>query len=65
MPQEDELYPVSGTIAPPDGEAQEFQAFATPDASGELRFTVLEDGRIKGGPKRGEGAGFVAQDLGL
>jgi hypothetical protein len=64
-PQENGLYPVSGTITPPDGEGQDFQAFATPDASGELRWNVLEDGRIKGGPKRGEGAGSVQQGVGI
>jgi hypothetical protein len=64
-PQENGLYPVSGTITPPDGEGQDFQAFATPGASGELRWNVLEDGRIKGGPKRGEGAGSVQQGVGI
>lgn len=63
-PQEDGLYPVTGIITPADGQPQDFQAFATPDASGELRFIVLDDGRIQGGRKRGEGAGFVSQDLG-
>ncbi len=64
-PQEDGLYSVSGTITPPDGEGQNFQAFATPDASGEHRWIVLEDGRIKGGFKRGEGAGFTGQNVGI
>ncbi len=60
-PQEDGLYPVAGIITPADGFPQDFQAFATPDASGELRFIVLEDGRIQGGPKKGEGEGFIEQ----
>ena len=60
-PQEDGLYPVAGIITPADGYPQGFQAFATPDVSGELRFIVLEDGRIKGGPKNGEGEGFIEQ----
>ena len=64
--QEDDLYPLSGTVTPPDGKPpQDFQAFATPDASDELRVIVLEDGRIKGGFKRDEGAGFVGQDTTL
>jgi hypothetical protein len=58
-PQEDGLSPVVGIITPADGQPQYFQAFATPDASGELRFIILEDRRIKGGPKKGEGEGFV------
>ena len=60
-PQEDGLYPVAGIITPADGFPQGFRAFATPDASGELRFVVLEDGRFKGGPKKGEGEGFIEQ----
>jgi len=62
--QEDGLYPFSGTITPADGQPpQDLEAFATPDASGELRFIVLEDGQIKGGFKKGEGAGFVSHDV--
>ena len=62
--QEDGLYPASGTITPSDGQPpQDFQAFVTPDASGELRWIVLEDGRIKGGFKQGEGAGFAGQNV--
>ncbi len=60
-PQENGLYPVAGIITPADGYPQDFQAFATSDASGELRFIVLEDGRFKGGPKKGEGEGFIEQ----
>ena len=58
-PQEDGLSPVVGIITAADGQPQYFQAFATPDASGELRFIILEERRIKGGPKKGEGEGFV------
>ena len=63
--QQNGLYPVGGTITPPDGRPQDFQASAAPDASGELRFVVLEDGRVKGGPKKGEGEGFVEIGVGV
>ncbi len=63
--QQNGLYPVGGTITPPDGRLQDFQASATPDASGELRFVFLEDGRVKGGPKKGEGEGFVEIGVGV
>ena len=63
--QQNGLYPVGGTITPPDGRPQDFQASATPDASGELRIVVLEDGRVKGGPKKGEGEGFVEIGVGV
>ncbi len=63
--QQNGLYPVGGTITPPDGRPQDFQASATPGASGELRLVVLEDGRVKGGFKKGEGEGFVEIGVGV
>jgi hypothetical protein len=63
-PQEDGLYPVSGVITAPDGQSsQDFQVLATRAASGELRWIVLADGRVKGAPKKGEGAGFIQSDI--
>lgn len=55
---QDGSYPVSGTITSPDGEAQDFEAFASPEASGNLRWIVLPDARIRGGFQQGQGAGF-------
>ncbi len=47
--EEYETYPVSGTITPPDGEAQDFKALTSPNTSDQHRWIVLQDGRIKGG----------------
>jgi hypothetical protein len=55
-------YPTSGIITLPEGQSQGLEWFVTADASGELRFIVLADGRIKGGFKKGEGAGFIDTD---
>ena len=55
---QDGSYPVSGTITSPDGETQDFEAFASPEASGNLRWIALPDGRIRGGFQQGQGAGF-------
>jgi len=68
--QEDGRYLLSGTITSADGETQDFQALATPDTTGEIRGIFVgngADGRfignggngVKGGGKKGSGAGFL------
>ena len=56
-------YPVSGTITSPDGETQDFEAFASSDEAGEeFRWIVLEDGEVKGASKSaatGSSSGFI------
>ena len=47
--EENDAYPVRGTITPPDGQPQDFTALTSPDSSDQHRWIVLADGRIKGG----------------
>ncbi|HZY57610.1 MAG TPA: hypothetical protein VFE09_07425, partial [Rubrobacteraceae bacterium] len=47
--EENDTYPVSGTITPPDGQPQDFSALTSPETSDQHRSIVLADGRIKGG----------------
>jgi hypothetical protein len=59
--QQDGRYLLSGTITSANGETQDFQALATPDASGEIRGIFIGNGGngFKGGGKKGSGAGFI------
>jgi hypothetical protein len=47
--EENDTYPVRGTITPPDGQPQDFSAVTSPTTSDQHRWIVLADGRIKGG----------------
>ena len=47
--EENNTYPVRGTITPPDGQPQDFSALTSPTTSDQHRWIVLADGRIKGG----------------
>ena len=47
--KEYDTYPVSGTITPPDGQAQDYKALTSPNTSDHHRWIVLNDGQIKGG----------------
>ncbi len=59
--EENDSYPVSGTITPPDGQPEEFKALTSPNTSDDHRWIVLPDGQIKGGNFGGgfETDGFV------
>jgi hypothetical protein len=69
--QQDGRYLLSGTITSAEGETQDFQALATPDASGEIRGIFVGNGGngignggnggngFKGGAKKGSGTGFL------
>ena len=68
--QQDGRYLLSGTITSAEGESQDFQALATPDATGEIRGIFLGNGSdgignggngFKGGGKKGSGAGFFGE----
>jgi hypothetical protein len=47
--EENDTYPVSGTITPPDGQSEDFRALTSPDTTDQHRWIVLADGQIKGG----------------
>lgn len=47
--EENDSFPVSGVITPPDGQPEDFKAITSPNTSDQHRWIVLEDGRIKGG----------------
>jgi hypothetical protein len=47
--EENDTYPVSGTITPPDGQPEDFRALTSPDTTDHHRWIVLADGQIKGG----------------
>jgi uncharacterized membrane protein YgcG len=59
--EENDTYPVRGTITPPDGQPQDFSALTSPTTADQHRWIVLADGRIKGGNVGGgfEFDGFV------
>jgi hypothetical protein len=52
-------YPISGTLTPPGGGAQNFQASSTTAEAGDFRGIVLTADRIRGASK-GEGGGFIS-----
>jgi hypothetical protein len=55
------IFPMSGTLIPPEGDPQEFQvASRTVPAttSFSARFIILSDGRMHGGSKKKEGGNF-------
>jgi hypothetical protein len=52
---------VAGVLTPEEGRRIPFAAFATPDASGELRLIALSSGQAKGGGTKGGGHGFFGQ----
>jgi hypothetical protein len=47
--EENDTYPVSGTITPPDGQPEDFRALTSPNTTDHHRWIVLADGQIKGG----------------
>ncbi len=47
--EENNTYPVRGTITPPDGQPQDFSALTAPNTTDQHRWIVLADGQIKGG----------------
>jgi hypothetical protein len=54
-PEEEGIYPLIGTITPPDGPPQEFEVhffFVPRGETINARFVVLPDGRMKGGARR-------------
>jgi uncharacterized membrane protein YgcG len=51
--EENDTYPVRGTITPPAGQPQDFSALTSPNTSDQHRWIVLADGRIKGGNRGG------------
>ena len=59
--EENNTYPVRGTITPPDGQPQDFSALTAPNTADQHRWIVLADGQIKGGNVGGgfEFEGFV------
>lgn len=50
---------LAGAVALPDGGLRPLAVFATPDAAGEQRWIVLDDGRVTGGFKKGSGSGYI------
>ena len=51
--EENDTYPVRGTITLPDGQPQDFSALTSPNTSDQHRWIILADGQIKGGNKGG------------
>ena len=61
-PDEAGIYPLTGTITPPDGPPQEFEVhffFVPRGETINARFVILPDGRMKGGARRGNDAKFT------
>lgn len=51
---------LAGTIEEASGRPFAFATFVSPDAAGEMRWIVLPDGRLAGGPKEGLGTGWAS-----
>jgi hypothetical protein len=50
---------LAGTIEQADGSLHAFATFASPDASGAMRWIVLPDGRLTGGRQKDRGTGWI------
>jgi len=50
---------LAATVSTPDGSVRPLAVFSSPDATGELRWIVLDDGRVTGAFKSGRGSGYI------
>ena len=50
---------IAGAVALPEGNLRPIAVFSTPDAAGEQRWIVLDDGQVAGAAKTGRGSGFI------
>jgi hypothetical protein len=50
---------IAGVVAVPEAGMRPLAVFSTPDAAGEQRWIILEDGRVTGAAKTDRGTGFI------